>query len=180
MINLDAVIELSRRNTDISDSLLYIYEIVRNFDNPYIVECGVRSGYSTAALLAAVNEREGYLDSIDIIRQNIVFNSKDEKRWNFYLMNDLDFIPRQMIDVLFIDTEHIEKQLIKELYHFEKYLKPHCLILFHDTNEEPYKTNLFKAIKQFLNNHLEFVLCNRKFGYGMATLIRGIDSSFIM
>ena len=94
----------------------YLFPIIKEINNPIILELGVQSGTSTKKFLDICNKNNGKLFSVDIDDCSKV---SDDKNWNFFHSRDDNFefikskIPHK-IDVLFIDTLH-EAEHVKKL-----------------------------------------------------------------
>jgi cephalosporin hydroxylase len=100
-----------------------------------VIELGVRSGNSTAAFLAAVEEYGGHVHSVDIGRPPVPWHGHPQ--WTFHLGDDLalvDELPE--CDVLFIDTSHHYGHTLAELEAFVPKVKPGGIVLMHDTELE--------------------------------------------
>jgi predicted O-methyltransferase YrrM len=100
-----------------------------------VIELGVRSGNSTAAFLAGVEEHAGHVYSVDVVRPRVPWRLHPQ--WSFILGDDLevaDRIPR--CDVLFIDTSHHYEHTLAELDAYVPKVKPGGVVLLHDTELE--------------------------------------------
>lgn len=133
---MSVVDEYRRRRDEPSDiwehlPTLYAHVVAENAR--VVVELGVRSGNSTAALLAAVELTGGHLWSVDIDTQPAGFDNHPQ--WTFIQGNDLataDQLPAT-IDVLFIDTSHHYEHTLAEL---RLYGPRSRWIVLHDTELE--------------------------------------------
>lgn len=126
--------------SDIVDWLPTLYETVLQYKNPTILELGVRSGNSTAAFLAAADEVDGVVWSVDIHPPNVPTWWLDTTRWKLRVDDDLN--PALMVDlpaevdVLFIDTSHHYEQTLAELRAYVPRVKPGGVVLMHDVELE--------------------------------------------
>lgn len=127
--------------SDIQHHLPLLYSLARG----NVVELGTRSGVSTAAFLAGVEKRGGYVWSVDI-DPNCVDLYKDNPRWAFFHGSSIDkatvvqimrHLPNLAIDVLFIDTDHTYEQASAELALWSEYMRPGSVILMHDPETFP-------------------------------------------
>jgi len=120
-----------------------------------VTEFGVRSGVSTAALLAGIVGRQGTrLTSYDIVRCEEVdeLEAAGGCAFKFILGNSCD-VEIEKTDLLFIDTYHSGNQLWEELTRHHRSVKR--WIVLHDTvvfgvtgeNGEP---GLMLAVRRFL------------------------------
>jgi cephalosporin hydroxylase len=121
--------------SDIVEHLEYLYLTVVDSKAQVVVELGVRSGNSTAALLAAVERTGGHLYSVDIGIPVWPLEFYRSKQSTIIIGDDLavaDQIPA-VIDVLFVDTSHEYQQTLSEL---RLYGPRSTTILLHDTELE--------------------------------------------
>jgi predicted O-methyltransferase YrrM len=118
--------------SDIVEHLEYLYLTVVDSKAQVVVELGVRSGNSTAALLAAVERTGGHLYSIDVAIPVWPLEFYRSKHSTIIIGDDLavaDQIP-DVVDVLFVDTSHDYQQTLAELH---LYGPRSTTILLHDT-----------------------------------------------
>lgn len=124
--------------SDINEHLEVLHDLVVDNNAQTVVELGVRSGNTTAALLAAVELTGGHLWSVDIDVPNWPRAFHDSPHGSLIIADDLtvaDRLPDQ-IDVLFIDTSHYFEQTLAELRLYGPKAK---WIALHDTElEHPY------------------------------------------
>ena len=150
--------------SDIHEHLPVIHEYCLKC--AHVTEFGVREVVSTWAMLAAnpmkcvsydVHESEKVSEAARITAQEHV-------NWQF-IKGDTLLITIENTDLLFIDTLHTYDQLIKELeLHHDKVNK---YIMMHDTSwhgetGEGGKAGLWKAVEEFLQNHAQWQLIERK------------------
>jgi predicted O-methyltransferase YrrM len=139
-----------RRNgpwTDIQDHLPFLYDTVRAYNSPDVVELGTRSGESTSAFLAALEAGGGgHLYSVDIDEPQVPAEWFTSSLWTFHQGDDLalaDVLPPQF-DVLFIDTSHTYEQTFAELQTFVPRVAVGGVVLLHDTQWLPPSVSLLK------------------------------------
>lgn len=125
--------------SDIVEHLPVLYDTVVYSQAQTIVELGVRTGNSTVALLAGVEQTGGHVWSVDIrLMPQVQFHSLKRaagKWWTFIIGDDLaviDKLPDQ-IDVLFVDSSHHYDHTLAELRLYGPRAKT---ILLHDTELE--------------------------------------------
>ena len=122
--------------SDIQGHLPYLYETVRSYPDPVVIELGVREGNSTIALLAATCSG-GHLWSADVLPPAVPNDWREDARWHFLLADDLS--PQALAwappvcDVLFIDTSHTYEQTLAELEAYAPRVAPGGTVLLHDT-----------------------------------------------
>jgi predicted O-methyltransferase YrrM len=132
--------------SDIQDHLEYLHDAAAGYAKPAVIELGVRSGNSTAALLAGCEKSGGHLWSCDIVPP-LVFPQRDGvpeiwagAPWTFLLGDSVSReVLRQMpaeCDVLFVDTSHSFEQTIAELGAYMPRVRPGGIALFHDVRWE--------------------------------------------
>ncbi len=143
---------------DINQHLPTLYEYGKRCK--HITEFGVRSGVSTTAFLCANPER---LISYDLVLDSIVSLAFEEakalgKKYDYIQANVLE-IWIEKTDLLFIDTFHTEKQIVKELkLHADRVGR---YIIFHDVetygwNGEDGTAGILRPIIEFLVNNREW------------------------
>ena len=122
----------------------YLFPIVKEINNPIILELGVQRGTSTKKFLDICNKNNGKLFSVDIDDCSKV---SDDKNWNFFHSRDDNFefikskIPHK-IDVLFIDTLHEAEHVKKLIYGYYPLLKKNGYLFIDDVSHLPYLKNM--------------------------------------
>jgi predicted O-methyltransferase YrrM len=128
-----------RGSADISNHLMTLSLLVREFDLKQVVELGTRDGNSTLALLEAARSIAGHVTSVDIepcedARRRVQAAGFLES-WTFIQANDMELEPPQVpptIDLLFVDTSHLYAPTLAELNKYSAYLRPGGWIALHD------------------------------------------------
>ena len=122
----------------------YLFPIIKEINNPIILELGVQRGTSTKKFLDICNKNNGKLFSVDIDDCSKV---SDDKNWNFFHSRDDNFefikskIPHK-IDVLFIDTLHEAEHVKKLIYGYYPLLKKNGYLFIDDVSHLPYLKNM--------------------------------------
>jgi predicted O-methyltransferase YrrM len=101
-----------------------------------VIELGVRSGFSTAAFLAAVEQHGGHVYSVDTDPVHVPWSNHPQ--WSFVHGDDL-WIADQLpdgVDVVFIDTSHTYQQTSAELEMYVPKVKVGGVVLLHDVELE--------------------------------------------
>lgn len=126
--------------SDIRDHLDEIYRTASSYAQPRILELGVRSGNSTAALLAAAEMTGGHVWSVDVAQPTVPDWWLTTGRWTLHVGNDVDGILHHRLkadpgvfDVLFIDTVHTYQHTLAELRLYVPMVRPGGTVLLHDT-----------------------------------------------
>ena len=148
-----------------------------------VIELGVRSGNSTAAFLAAVEQHGGHVWSVDIHPPPVPWTGHPQ--WTFIAGDDLDVADQlpDMVDVVFIDTSHDYVQTCAELEVYVPKVRPGGVVLLHDVELEhpdaspaddpPFPVRV--AVTEFCDEHgltPEFVSgC-----YGLGVIRIGVDA----
>lgn len=157
----DFIVKLSKRDTDISKHLQFLYILPFAINAKVIVELGC--GQSTYALLAVANELKADHYAIDLTEQARFRGYeegrellKDQPRHHLMLGDDLDIALAwdKTIDFLFIDTNHILEWTRKELIAWTPFVRKGGIIVLHDTGIN--NTNFIgcrQALDEFLVNH---------------------------
>jgi len=101
--------------------------------NAQIIELGVRSGNSTAAFLAAVEEHGGHVWSNDLHPPPVPWVGHPQ--WTFIAGDDLEIADQlpDDVDIVFIDTSHYFQQTAAELELYVPKVRPGGVLLLHDT-----------------------------------------------
>jgi hypothetical protein len=136
-----------------------------------VLELGVRSGNSTAALLAGVEDRGGTVWSIDV-DADCQYVFAGHPQWRFVLADSRDArtivahgLPAEL-DVLFVDTIHTYAQVRDELEVWGDCVRSGGLILVHDTDSSP---EIRDAISQWCRaRKVPFEFRGRSNGLGLA------------
>lgn len=151
-----------QRSSDIQQHLPMLKALARGV----VVECGTRSGVSTAAFLCGVEERGEIVISIDLADCSHLY--RDHPRWSFLQGSSID--PKTIevlrtevkvpIDVLLLDTEHTYDHVCAELMLWAPEMANGGVILVHDTETFP---GVRRAVEEFATEHgfpCTFVLPN--------------------
>lgn len=154
--------------SDIQHHLPLLYSYAKGT----IVELGTRTGVSTAAFLAGVEQRGGHVWSVDL--ENCAHLYAGHPQWTFVQTESTDpALPGRVgpVDVLLIDTEHTYAQAAAELALWADHVVPGGVILMHDPETFP---GVRRAAHEFATARgwlITFVLpCN-----GMAIIVRPMD-----
>lgn len=126
-------------SADISNHLMTLCLLVREFALTNIVELGTRDGNSTLALLEAARPINAHLTSVDI-EPCLEAKRRVQKaglldNWTFLQADDMQLQPPQIpfpIDLLFIDTSHLYGPTLAELNKYSAYLRDGSWIVLHD------------------------------------------------
>lgn len=123
--------------SDIQTQMPLLYEAVIARPEAKVLELGVRSGNSTAALLASADKVNGHVWSVDIDESHSYPPEwKASGRWTFICADDmtvdLSLLPARP-DVLFIDSSHEFDHTVAELRRFIPLVAEGGVALFHDT-----------------------------------------------
>ncbi len=163
--------------TDINEHVYTLHDLAISRNAQLIIELGVRLGVSTVAWLHALESTGGHLWSVDHdIEQTPPFPSE---RWTLIEGDDLDpaVIDRlpDGADIVFIDTLHTYPQITAELNAYLPKLRPHGLIVLHDTELHHlagYPTPsypIYQAMVEFCFDH-HFPWANYRNNYGLGVI----------
>lgn len=127
-----------KEDSDIFEHLPTLYTTVLETKAKNVIELGVRSGRSTAALLAGVDVTEGQVWSCDVHEPSVDGSLAVHPRWTVCIGNDLEVADKapETCDVLFIDTSHDYAQTKAELETYGPKVRSGGVILLHDTELE--------------------------------------------
>ena len=118
----------------------FLFPLIKEIDNPIILELGVQNGRSTKKFLDICKKNNGELFSVDI--DDCSYVTKD-KNWHFFQTRDDNFeyikskIPKK-IDILFIDTLHEANHVKKLIYEYYPLIKKNGFIFIDDVSHLPY------------------------------------------
>tara|TARA_B100000780_G_C20959745_1_gene383055 strand:+ start:82 stop:780 length:699 start_codon:yes stop_codon:yes gene_type:complete len=149
----------------------FFYKELLEYENPKILEFGVRHGVSTSLFLDVCNQKNGNLYSVDV--EDYSYQFKDEK-WKFIQSKDDNFskieleIPSQF-DIIFLDTIHKAEHISNIFYYYYKKLKVGGLFIIDDISwllytkgskhdhffKEINNLETFKKILDIYNNNQE-------------------------
>ena len=120
-----------------------IFEKIKKFKSPIILELGVQNGTSTKKFIDICNNQNGYLYSVDIEDCSRV---SSDKNWTFIKSRDDNFelikskIPEK-IDILYIDSLHEAKHVSNIIYGYYNMIKVGGMIFIDDISHLPYVKN---------------------------------------
>ena len=164
--------------SDMQPHLVRLYHLTAGIlvRDKVVVELGTRSGHSTTALLAAVNDSGGHLYCVDMTASCAKLFS-GEPNWTFIHGDDRVVVKswNKTIDHLFIDTTHTFEHTIFELREWGKWLKPHGVISLHDTHdaqERPIRPPMVAIKKYMEENSGKFALMAFPESSGLSVLKR--------
>ena len=121
----------------------FLKEDLLKFDEPKIVEFGVKEGRSTELFLEICKKKGGKLYSIDIDDYSNLF---ENKKWNFILSRDDNFeyldskLPNKN-DIIYLDSLHEANHVEKIFYYYFNKLKINGLFFIDDISWLPYLKN---------------------------------------
>lgn len=126
--------------SDIQQHLPTLYEYTLDYPAAKVIELGVRWATSTAAFLAAAEQVDGHVWSVDIRQPAFPPWWKDTGRWSLLVGDDINpsiaaELPAE-VDVLFIDTSHAFDHTLAELSLYVPRVRPGGVVLCHDTELE--------------------------------------------
>jgi predicted O-methyltransferase YrrM len=146
----------ARESADISNHLMVLSLLIREFDLKQIVELGTRDGNSTMALLESARAIGGHVTSVDIepclSARRRVENAGLLQNWTFIQANDMELEPPQIparMDFLFIDTSHLYAPTLAELKKYSDYLQPGAWVALHDYVSFP---GVNRAVQDFVQS----------------------------
>jgi predicted O-methyltransferase YrrM len=131
----------SRSVSDIWEHLPFLRDTTLGYPAPRVVELGVRTGNSTAAFLAAIEERgAGHVWSVDITTPRVPPWWLGSPWWTLRVGDDRDPAIRDAVagdcgaaDIVFIDSSHEYGHTLAELESWFPLLRPGGVALLHDT-----------------------------------------------
>lgn len=123
--------------------LMELHRRVSQVEKAVVLECGVDVGWSTGVLAHAVEQSKGRLISLDVRDCSDAIESDS---WTFLQIDDTEKekilreapILRQGIDLLYIDSLHAAKHVIRQLELWYPLVRQGGWIAFHDVDPGPY------------------------------------------
>ena len=135
----------------------FIFNKIKNLNNPKILEFGVQRGYSTKRFLDLIDNKGGRLYSVDI---DDCSNISKNKKWKFIQSRDDNFelikknIPKK-VDVIFLDSLHEADHVQKMLYYYYKFLNKDGYFFIDDVCWLPYVKNSWRTNSYAERNNFE-------------------------
>jgi SAM-dependent methyltransferase len=133
--------EFGRRRaewSDIVDHLPRLYSAASRRPGGRVIELGIRTGNSTAALLAGAAAVGGHVWSVDREPPTVPDWWSSSPTWTCVLGDDVavaDQLPDD-VDVVFLDTSHEYKATLRELSAYLPKVRSGGVLLCHDTEVE--------------------------------------------
>ncbi len=120
--------------SDVQYCMPWMLDTATGYDQPAILELGVRSGNSTSAFLAAAEASGGHVWSMDTEPPEVPPHWADSGLWTFVQGDDLkaDWAGHEF-DVIFIDTSHRYDHTLAELRKYVPLAARGGSVLLHDT-----------------------------------------------
>jgi predicted O-methyltransferase YrrM len=151
----------------------FLNGVVRKFKPKKVLEIGVAEGGSSIIILNAIKDIKGsHLFSIDLIKDNMIgFCVKNifqylSNKWSLYTGN----IPAKFlgkignnIDMVFIDTAHIEPGEILDFLMVLPFLKEEAIVIFHDIANQITKCGSKKTRKNYAPYKIFNIIRGTKF-----------------
>jgi len=124
--------------SDMQHYMPVLRETAARYPQVQVTELGVRQGASTVAFLAAAEEVDGHVWSVDLEQPKVPDYWARSGRWDLYVADDMsEDIKPGPCDVLFIDTSHEYEHTLAELRKFVPSVLPGGVVLCHDTLNWP-------------------------------------------
>ena len=121
----------------------FIIPELTNFNQPNILEFGVRFGVSTNLFLKVCEKKNGFLHSVDM--EDFSNVAKSDK-WKFHLSRDDNFsylekaLPKKF-DLIYLDSFHNADHIEKIFYYYYHKLNVGGFFVFDDISWIPYLKN---------------------------------------
>lgn len=158
----ELITTMENTSCDISDQVRIIYDAVLRLKPPVIIECGVRTGFSSKAILSACVQYGGKLVSFEHDAQwaeskaNIIAKHPEfDEIWSYQMGDDIEAGKNwtgDKVGMIFIDTSHEMVQTINELHVFMPLLRDDGEAYFHDTK----MYGVAAALMDYLTRHPEY------------------------
>lgn len=135
----------------IHEHLETLYFIVREFDCRNILEIGTGAGHSTLAMAEAT---EGIVTTVDVnecgqAQDLIIFDNDLGHKVNFIQGDSINSFPKGFYDLIFIDGNHEERIVKKELRVLYPYLQDKGFLILHDSCNPKWGKGILDSVKEF-------------------------------
>lgn len=165
--------KLEQENSDIADQVRILYDAVLTDKPPVILECGIRTGRSSEAILSACTQYGGILESCDISDEFVRSHKRIKDAfpsWNPHRGSSVTFLGlflNKGVKMIFVDTDHELETLAEELVWADGALGIGGKIFLHDTK----MYGVSGAVMSFINRHTNYDYCEMggKAGLGRLT-----------
>lgn len=122
--------------SDIQEQMPLLRNAALRYVKPAIAEFGVRTGQSTAALLAGAAASGGHVWSVDCGMVAVPYWWFETRMWSFRSDDDMSdataaWLPPEL-DILFIDTSHAYEHTLAELRRYVPRVRPGGTVFCHD------------------------------------------------
>jgi len=149
----------------------FIYALVRLTKPKYVVETGTWHGILSYFICKAIEKNGlGQLDTIEIDQESVEISQRRLSIFpfaNVICKNSIDFIPREKIDILILDSSISMR--MKELRAYSNRIDEDTLIILHDTEWSNMKSELDKMV----NGNFVEVMAHFKTPRGLTLLKPG-------
>ncbi|NBO99157.1 MAG: class I SAM-dependent methyltransferase [Proteobacteria bacterium] len=132
-------IETCEGDVDSSQHVLTLFALACSLRAKSVLELGVRHGFTTLPLLAAMCITDGHLTSVDLDQPKVLHPEWELKdfmlgRWTFVQSDSLKFLStaQPRYDLVYIDDWHGSEHVYKELKLISQYTDNRSLIVLHD------------------------------------------------
>lgn len=130
--------------SDIQGHVQRLYDLVIELGAQTVLELGVRDAVSTSAFLAALEQTDGHLYSVDITVSRHKIDEFNDPRWSFFQgfstgpVANTDLLPA-LFDIVFVDTDHTYELTAQEIEVWSPRVRHGGAMVFHDTNLERFE-----------------------------------------
>jgi predicted O-methyltransferase YrrM len=121
------------------ETIEFLFALVRLVKPNFVLETGTWHGIAALAMGSGLRDNgRGRLLSIELdakshaVAQQRIRDADLESRVRLVCGSSLDFVPDQPIDLVLFDSDLSLRS--KEFAHYQPYLAPGALVLFHDTS----------------------------------------------
>ena len=124
--------------SDMQHYMPILRETAARYPQVRVTELGVRQGASTVAFLAAAEQVDGHVYSVDLEQPKVPDYWASTGRWILQVGDDMaEDVEPLACHVLFIDTSHEYDHTLAELRKFVPWVLPGGVVLCHDTLNWP-------------------------------------------
>lgn len=141
--------------TDLSPHEEVLFDAVLKLNAQCVVEIGTDEGNSTRLFASALEKTKGHLWSIDCrVPKEDWHKGMHLPQVTFVTQDSLSCSwGGPLIDLLFLDGDHHQEHVAKELRLYGPYLRAGSLIILHDTYHSEFGDGITQAACQFARAH---------------------------
>lgn len=132
----------AHEQTDLGPNARRLYEVTQQFSNATYVDLGVREGWSSSILCSNSVPLNNTIYGVDVDFTSLKFNLVQGQNYKTILGDSvtvgknwgLPQTEKGPVEIVFVDTIHVEQQVLCELYYWVPQIVEGGYVIFHDTH----------------------------------------------